>query len=230
MRYLIIGLGIYGSNLAKDLASTGHEVIGADIKSTIVEQIKDMITTAYILDSTDEVSLKALPIKSVDVVIVAIGENFGASVRTVAILKKLGAKSIYARAIDELHAAILEGFHVDKILRPEQEAAEDLVRKLALGSDVTSLAVDDETYVLEFKAPAFYNGIKYADLHLDRDFGLRMIAVTRGQEKSTMFGNNSVVQSLIDVNADADCAVSENDAWTVIGREKDFRRLYDHIS
>ncbi|MDE6827085.1 MAG: TrkA family potassium uptake protein, partial [Paramuribaculum sp.] len=40
MRYLIIGLGIYGSNLATDLARLGHEVIGADINSGIVESIK----------------------------------------------------------------------------------------------------------------------------------------------------------------------------------------------
>lgn len=87
MRYLIIGLGIYGSNLAVDLANMGHEVIGADINPALVEGIKDNISTAYIIDSTDETSLSVLPLKNVDLVIVAIGENFGASIRTVAVLK-----------------------------------------------------------------------------------------------------------------------------------------------
>lgn len=100
MRYLIIGLGIYGSNLARDLTDMGHEVIGADIRSANVEAVKDYISTAYILDSTDEPSLAALPLKNVDLVIVAIGENFGASVKTVALLRKLGIRKIYARAID----------------------------------------------------------------------------------------------------------------------------------
>ncbi len=53
MRYRIIGLGIYGSNLARDLTDMGHEVIGADIRAANVEAIKDYISTAYILDSTD---------------------------------------------------------------------------------------------------------------------------------------------------------------------------------
>ena len=120
MRYLIIGLGIYGSNLARDLTDMGHEVIGADIRSANVEAVKDYISTAYILDSTDEPSLAALPLKNVDLVIVAIGENFGASVKTVALLRKLGIRKIYARAIDELHQSILEGLKVKRILTPSR--------------------------------------------------------------------------------------------------------------
>lgn len=54
MRYLIIGLGIYGANLAIDLTNMGHEVIGADKNPSLVESIKDFISTAYIIDSTDE--------------------------------------------------------------------------------------------------------------------------------------------------------------------------------
>ena len=123
MRYLIIGLGIYGSNLAIDLTNMGHEVIGADKNPSLVESIKDFISTAYIIDSTDEVSLSVLPLNNVDLVIVAIGENFGASIRTVAILKKIGVKHIYARAIDKLHESILEGFNIDRIITPEQRAA-----------------------------------------------------------------------------------------------------------
>ena len=68
----------------------GHEVIGADVNASLVEAIKDYISTAYIIDSTDEISLSVLPLKNVDLVIVAIGENFGASIRTVALLKNSG--------------------------------------------------------------------------------------------------------------------------------------------
>ena len=118
MRYLIIGLGIYGTNLAKDLTDMGHEVIGADSSATKVNAIKDYISTAYILDSTDEASLGVLPLKNVDLVIVAIGENFGASIKTVALLRKLGVRRLYARAIDELHRDILEGMRVERIITP----------------------------------------------------------------------------------------------------------------
>ncbi|MDE7388514.1 MAG: NAD-binding protein, partial [Muribaculaceae bacterium] len=66
MKILIIGLGIYGSNLAKDLTDIGHEVIGSDVKPSLVEAVKDYISTAYIADATDEAALNALPILGVD--------------------------------------------------------------------------------------------------------------------------------------------------------------------
>ena len=76
MRYIIIGLGIYGSNLAKDLTAMGHEVIGADSRPSNVEAVKNYISTVYTFDSTNETALNVLPLTDVDVVIVAIGEKF----------------------------------------------------------------------------------------------------------------------------------------------------------
>ena len=162
MRYLIIGLGIYGTNLAKDLTDMGHEVIGADAKPTNVDAIKDYISTAYILDSTDEAAIGVLPLKNVDLVIVAIGENFGASIKTVALLRKLGVRNIYARAIDELHRAILDGMQVERILAPEQRAANDLVHEMELGSKVETLRIDRDRYAMRFAAPEFFYSMRYS--------------------------------------------------------------------
>ena len=86
MKYIIIGLGNYGGVLAEELSVLGHEVIGVDTNEHRVDVLKDKIATSFIIDATDEQSLSVLPLKDVDVVIVAIGENFGASVRVVALL------------------------------------------------------------------------------------------------------------------------------------------------
>ena len=94
MKYIIIGLGNYGSVLAEELSALGHEVIGVDTNERRVDVLKDKIATSFIIDATDEQSLSVLPLKDVDVVIVAIGENFGASIRVVALLKKNGVKHI----------------------------------------------------------------------------------------------------------------------------------------
>ena len=94
MKYIIIGLGNYGSVLAEELSILGHEVIGADINESRAEALKDKIATSLILDATNEQALSTLPFKDVDIVIVAIGENFGASIRVVALLKKNKVKHI----------------------------------------------------------------------------------------------------------------------------------------
>mgnify|MGYP000320269404 FL=1 len=73
------------------------------------------MAASFVLDATDEMALSVLPLKSVDAVIVAIGDNFGASVRIVSLLKKLKVKRIYARAVDEVHKGVLEAFSIDRI-------------------------------------------------------------------------------------------------------------------
>ena len=123
MRYLIIGLGIYGQNLARDLQDMGHEVVGVDSDESRVDQMKDTLASVYCVDTTEASALNVLPYKNCDLVVVCIGENFGASVKTVALLKQAGVKHIYARAIDPLNQAILECFELDRILMPEQHAA-----------------------------------------------------------------------------------------------------------
>ena len=109
MKYLVIGLGTYGRELAINLSLQGNEVIGVDHRSENIEAVKEQLMTVYELDAKDENSLKLLPLKNMDIVIVAIGEDFGASLKTVALLKKNGVKHIYARAIDNLHQSIHHG-------------------------------------------------------------------------------------------------------------------------
>ena len=229
MRYLIIGLGIYGANLARDLVAKGHEVIGADSSRTTVDAIKDYITTAYVIDSTEESSLGVLPLRNVDLVIVAIGENFGASVKTVALLKKAGVRKIYARAIDPLHESILESFKVDRILRPEQRAALDLTHEMALGTDVEALRISDDLFILKFKAPQYLVGIPYADLSLDRQYGLRLVAVTRDVDTTNGLGISHDDPVAFDFTAPK-ATVEKTDTLVVCGSPQAYRAMYRHMN
>lgn len=225
MRYLIIGLGIYGTNLAQDLTDMGHEVIGADISSAKVEAIKEYISTAYILDSTDEASLNALPLNNVDLTIVAIGENFGASIKTVALLKHAGVKNIYARAIDKLHEAILEGLQVTRIVTPEQRAARDLTFEMELGTHVKSLRVDDEYFVADFIAPEYFSGLKYSELKPERMYGLKLICAARKGNKTNILGIRNEIFAVIDTDK-AEAEVAPGDKITCYGTKKMFKSLF----
>lgn len=230
MRYLIIGLGIYGSNLAIDLANMGHEVIGADINPALVENIKDNISTAYIIDSTDETSLSVLPLKNVDLVIVAIGENFGASIRTVAVLKKLQVPHIFARAIDSLHESILRSFDIDRILTPEQRAAKDLMYEMELGSHVASLRVDEDHYVLKFDAPVGLQGEPYASDDLQKKYDLSLIAAARPRELRNILGVKCTELRILDLSDDTDERVAPGDVLTCMGTDKGFKALFRDLN
>lgn len=220
MKFLIIGLGIYGENLARDLTEMGHDVIGADICRSNVESLKNFISTVYLIDSTDENQLAVLPLLNVDLVIVAIGENFGASIKTVALLKKAGVKHIYARAIDTLHEAILSSFEIDRILTPEQRAAADLTHELELGSHVVSMRVDDDNVVVNFEVPDYLFGLEYAELadKISHNYGLQLIAVSRPEESVNILGiKRPSLRLLQDISK---VTVAAGDTVTIFGLRK----------
>lgn len=230
MRFLIIGLGIYGENLARDLTEMGHEVIGADCKASQVEALKDAIRTVYLIDASEESQLSVLPLRNVDLVIVAIGENFGASIKTVALLKKAGVKHIYARATDTLHYAILKGFDIDRIVTPEQRAAVDLAHELELGPPVTTLKIDDAHVVISFTVPGLFYGMKYNDLlkHLSDTYSLQVIAGARPTEHRNLLGITHPELEVFDI-ADASARVQEGDRLTVYGMRDKIRQLCQKV-
>ena len=229
MKYLIIGLGIYGGNLARDLTDMGHEVIGVDLRRANVEAVKDYISTVYVIDSTDESALAVLPLKNVDLVIVAIGENFGASIKTVALLKKAGVEHIYARAIDKLHESILESLELDRIITPEQRAASDLAREMELGTRIETLAIDEDNAVVKFAVPRFFEGMSYASLNLEKDYGLGLVAVTRPVIRRNVLGISRPAYELVDTSS-GEAVVQAGDILTVFGSRKRFYELYKCIS
>lgn len=227
MRYLIIGLGIYGSNLAIDLTNMGHEVIGADSNPSLVDAIKDYISTAYVVDATDMNAIGALPLKNVDLVIVAIGENFGASIRIVAQLKALQVPHIYARAIDKLHESILESFEIDRILTPEQRAATDLVNEMGVDAHIQSLPIDDSVFIMKFPAPDKMTGESYASLDLEKNYGLKLLSVARPQMSRNALGIERRHLALLDGLDDK--RVESGDMLVCQGTASDYRKLYDHL-
>ena len=131
MKYLVIGLGNFGSTLASTLTDMGHSVIGVDVKERCIEEIKDKIDLAYIMDTTDRMSLKSLPLDDIDYVIVAIGQSMDSSLRTVAALKELKVSDIIARATT--HLSILKAMNINKVLIPESYAARIFAEKIISG-------------------------------------------------------------------------------------------------
>ena len=221
MRYLILGLGIYGSNLARDLTDMGHEIIGVDYSQANIDAIKDYISTVYLIDVTDESQLALLPLNNVDLVIVTIGENFGASVKVVAMLKKLKVKHIYARAIDELHESILAGFNIDRIITPEQRAARDLSNEMALGSRVQSMQIDPDHYVLKFTLPPSLAGLKYSDIDFEHFHNLKVIAITRPVAKKNLIGVSHPTPRLMQ-DASPNILAEKGDVVTCLGSRSDY--------
>ncbi|MFI3264697.1 MAG: TrkA family potassium uptake protein [Rikenellaceae bacterium] len=228
MKCIIIGLGNYGSVLAEELTILGHEVIGVDQSENKVELIKEKIATSFIIDASDEQALEILPLKAVDVVIVAIGENFGASIRVVALLKKHNVQHIYARAVDEVHRTVLEAFNLDNILLPEKDAARSLVQLLDLHVHVESFQVDKEHYVVKFKLPRQFIGFKVQDIALEAEFNLKIIALIKGKTTLNALGI-SILEHDVANSFDENYKLEQSDKLVCYGRYKDFMSFWKSI-
>lgn len=229
MKYLVIGLGIFGRNIAVDLTDIGAEVIGVDNRNETIDLIKDIVSTTYRIDASDETAIGLLPLKNIDVAIVTIGNNFEASIKTVALLKKNGVKRIIARAIDELHQSILEGLGVDKIITPERNAAMNLVDEFALGTRVSSFKVDGYHYIFQFSAPSMLYGRNYADLTSGSFYDLKLIAANRQTTTKNIIGMRIESDRLINIERSEE-RVQEHDVLTFFGSLDKFRHFYKEIA
>lgn len=228
MKYLIIGLGNYGGVLAEELTALGHEVVGVDSEELQAERYKDKVATTYVLDATDEMALSVLPLNGVDIVIVAIGENFGASVRIVSLLKKRNVKHIYARAVDEVHKAVLDAFSLDRILTPEKDAARLLVQLMELDAEVEHFSIDENNYVFKFSVPAKLIGYKINELSIEHEFGIRIISVIMGKQISNILGI-SKVEKVSTMTFPEDYALGQNDGLVCYGQYSDFIKFWKSV-
>ena len=105
-QFLVVGLGRFGSSLAKTLYNLGHDVMGIDSNEEIIQNIADNITHAVQADATDENTLKTLGVRNFDVAIVSIGDDIQSSILVTIMLKEIGIKYVVAKAQNELHGKV----------------------------------------------------------------------------------------------------------------------------
>jgi len=141
-RFAVIGMGQFGFRVAKQLTSKGAEVLAIDKDFDLVEMIKDEVTYAVSLDSTDIKALGSQNLQDMDAVLVAIGENIEGLLLTTVLLLELNVKRIVARAMSDQQRIILEKLGVKEILSPEDEVG-------LMVPDVRGLTLKDALYVLE---------------------------------------------------------------------------------
>ena len=127
---LIIGLGVYGMNVATKLAEEGYEIMAIDRNMKLVEKASKFVTKALCMDITSLDALDYLPLKDFDVAVVGIGEDVSVSVITCIALKDSGIKYIIAKAGDKMHKKVLERLGVDEIVLPEEHMGRITAEKI----------------------------------------------------------------------------------------------------
>src|SRR5512146_1708671 len=117
----VIGLGRFGSSVARTLAQSGCDVLAVDVDGERVKALVECVTEAVQADALDEAALRALGLRNFEAVVVAIGHEVKASILVTVVLKEMGVPKIVAKAQDELHGKVLQKVGADIVVYPERD-------------------------------------------------------------------------------------------------------------
>ena len=179
--YIVIGLGLFGAEVARRLCALGCEVLAMDINSNLVNQVASDVTHAVVGGGRDKDVLRALDAGSFDCAIIAIGDDLAASVLTTMNLKELGLPYVVCKAHDETHRRVLEKLGVDRVVIPEYEFGGKLARSLSSHNVLDYIELSEEYGILEVPAPKTWVGKTILELNVRAKLGVNIIAVKNEQ-------------------------------------------------
>lgn len=178
-KFAVIGLGQFGSAIAKKLTEKNSEVLAIDIDEEKVEAIKDDVAYAVTMDTTDAKALKAQNIPDMDAVVVAIGANFQDLLLTAFVLQELNVKRLIARAQGPAQRRILEKMGIHEILSPEDEVGNNVAEQLVNPSVLMCMQLPDDFEIVEVKAPKSIAGRDLAKIGLREKYKLNLVTLLR---------------------------------------------------
>ena len=212
-RVIVIGLGIFGFNIAKDLFENGMEVIAIDKKKEVIQKIKDFSTKAILADATDKEVMESIGIQEDDVVIVSFGEDLAASALTTLHLKEMKVNDIVVKAPNEDHKHILEKVGATEVIIPEKEMANKVAKSLVSPNVLDYIPLSEGYTICEIVPPAGFFGKTIGDLHLRSKYHIEVIAV------------REMIPDRLRMVPRADFVIKDSDVLVVIGKEEDIQKI-----
>jgi trk system potassium uptake protein TrkA len=222
----VIGLGTFGYKCATTLASMGAEVIALDLDPALVDDIKERVHHAVVVDSNDEKALRSIGISDVDAAVNAIGENIEVSIMTTVILRRLGVSKIIARAISPTHAEVLREIGASQVVQIEEQMGEQVARSLVTSNVFQHIAFPSGYSLIEMVAPRSFIGRTLRDLHLRKNFGALCVAIQRKVPAIDDKGH-SLMKNQVHPAPDPGDKIHESDILVLVGAESGINQILE---
>ncbi len=213
--FAVIGLGAFGSAVAGELARFGNQVIGVDLDERRVSQMASTLSSAVILDTTDEMALKEAGIDQYDVALIAIGRDIQASILTTMNLKMLSIGTIWVKASNKTHHRILSKLGADRVILPEQEMGKHIAQMLNNPMLQDYVSLGNGFSVVNIVIPSRLKGRDITSLGIGKDYDLRLLGLMRGTEFRDCDTPNLTLE--------------EDDKLILLGKRPELRRFGDAL-
>ncbi|MCF8008391.1 MAG: TrkA family potassium uptake protein [Halanaerobiales bacterium] len=210
-QFIVVGLGRFGSSVAKTLADNGHDVLTIDENHQKIQDISNYVTHAVEADATDEEALKTLGVRNFDVAIVSIGDNLHANILCTLILKELGVPYVIVKAQDNLHGKVLTKVGADRVVYPERDMGERIAHNLISSNVLDYLEFAPDYSVVEILASSKMVGKSLARLEFRSKYDVNVMAIKRGKHLNMSPGAND--------------KILENDTLLVMGKNENLDKI-----
>ena len=208
---LVIGLGRFGTAVARELERLGHEVLAIDVNEQAVNDVARDVTHAVQLDASDEEALRSVGADQFQTAIVAISSKAEPSIFATMVLKRLEVRNVIAKAGDHLHGEILKRVGADRVILPEQETGARLAHSFNVPNVIDYLDVGPNFGIEKVRPPASFVGKTIGELELKNRMGVTPIALRRGKD--------------VIINPAREEKVAAGDELILIGRDDQLEEL-----
>ncbi|OPY04269.1 MAG: Ktr system potassium uptake protein A [Syntrophorhabdus sp. PtaB.Bin184] len=176
-RVVVIGIGIFGFNLVKELFENGMEVIAIDKNKDMVQEIADFSTKAIVSDGLEKNVLESLGLRENDVVVVSFGEDLAASTLITLHLKQMRIRNIIVKAPNVEYKQVLESVGATEVIIPEKEMASKVARSLISPNILDYIPLAEDYIIGEIAPPVAFQGKTLAEVHLRSRHNINVIAI-----------------------------------------------------
>lgn len=212
-QYAVLGLGIFGSTVAKTLSKFDCEVLALDADIKCVNRMADIVTQAMQCDITDLEQLRTAGVGDCDVAIVGMGNHLEESVLALINLKELGVPYVIAKAKNKSYMQIFSKVGANRVVRPEKEMGEQLAKSLLSNNIIDMIDIDEDYSMIEVEAPDRWVGHTLRELDARNRYGINVLGIRKPMNRK------------LTLSPDAGYIIEKNDHLMVIADVEAFEKI-----
>ena len=174
---LVIGAGRFGRYTIRKLHDMGHQILVIDREESRINKILNLVSDARIGDSTNQEFMETLGVRDYDLCIVAIGDNFLASLETVFLLNELGCKRVIARATTGSQEKFLLRNGAEAVVYPERQMGSWTAIRYSSDNISNYIELSDGYSIFEMAVPKAWDGKKIGEINIRKKYHLNILGV-----------------------------------------------------